>query len=823
MTFLSTGLLAGLLASGIPIALHLLARQKPKRVVFPATRFLKQSLDTHRDRLKIRRWWLLAMRIFAIAMLAVALARPQIHTATADAWFLVGAIALIGIALLAMATLAVLGGQSKPLRYGLVIAGLVVLLGSAIFGGVTMARAPTATVNDSTPAAVAIVIDNSIRTSRHLLSESNTPTSVIARMRESAAWMVNEQTSDSLVAIIDRSPRPATFSIDHATALTRIERTEPAAQVLSLAERVRSAITLVRSSALERKTVLLIADLTTASFESAEWQAAEMQALLNQQPPIALQILDVGSESKTNYSLSQIALGDPTPPRLAKTSVSVVVNSPKLEGDQPAKTLNVQLELYDTISQQGMGLPVLRNAKIVLPPLRSVDRTTVEANGVATRALLSVPPLDVGTHHGVVRLISEDELDADNIRYVTWVVREPKRILIVGADRVDANILADAISAPLAIDDPLAEYAIELSEFPPANVEAWKKFAAVILIDPQTPSPPLRGELDSYLRAGGHVISLLGPSLSRPEDVTDAFPSGVVLPWRIPEPGAFFEVVRPNHPAVASLRDVAGGVPWNAFRVAQYWQVTAGPADTVIIEYAGSDHPALLERTTEVRDGETVVSRGGTHLILTTPLPALAVATRSWNQLFAGADVWPAWLLIRDMVDSLVHRDQGQQNLLIGQSTRLVISQPPGDEAAEQPGQAVRPSAARIQLFAPVGPPIPLLTDNGAVTLSQLDSPGTYWLKSSGNATGVSVNLTDASTDLSRIDPALLDDWLGKEQYTLVHSHAEVRQAQGRGQATRSLYAPLLLLMLAAFVFEQLLSNRFYASRVTTAKRAVAA
>ncbi len=155
-----------------------------------------------------------------------------------------------------------------------------------------------------------------------------------------------------------------------------------------------------------------------------------------------------------------------------------------------------------------------------------------------------------------------------------------------------------------------------------------------------------------YLRAGGHVLSLLGPSLSRPEDVTDAFPSGVVQPWRIPEPGTFLEVVRPQHPAVASLREVAGGVPWNAFRVTQYWQVTASPGDTVIIGYAGSDHPALLERTSEVRDGETAIARGGTHLILTTPMPALANATRGWNQLFAGVDAWPAFLLLRDMVDS---------------------------------------------------------------------------------------------------------------------------------------------------------------------------
>ncbi len=87
MTFLSTGLLAGLLATAVPVLLHLLAKQQPKRIVFPATRFLKATLDTQRDRIKIRRWWLMAMRILAIGLLALALARPQIATSVAEAWF----------------------------------------------------------------------------------------------------------------------------------------------------------------------------------------------------------------------------------------------------------------------------------------------------------------------------------------------------------------------------------------------------------------------------------------------------------------------------------------------------------------------------------------------------------------------------------------------------------------------------------------------------------------------------------------------------------------------------------------------------------------
>jgi len=810
MSFLSAGLLAGLVATGIPIALHLLARQQPRRVVFPATRFLKQSLDTHRDRLQVRRWWLLALRMLAIAALAISLARPQINTAVSEAWFVVGSIALTGLALLGLATAAVVRGKSKSLRYGLAAAGMVALLGSMIFGGITMARAPTATVTDTSPAAVAIVFDNSIRTSRVLARDDSSaaaalPNRVIDLMRDAATWMIKEQTSDSLIAIVDRSARPATFSIDHAAALSRIERTEPEALVLPLADRLRAAISLVRSSELERKSVLLITDLTTPSFDVEKWKSAELESLLKQEPQISFQILDVGSEAVANYSLGQLAISDVTPPRLAKTSVSVVVTSPKLATGQAPKTLAVQLDLFDTEAAGNVGLPLMRDSKVVLPSLRSVDRTTIQSGGAATRVLLSVPPLNVGTHHGVVRLVGDDELDADNVRYVTFVVRETKGVLIVAANLDEADVLAGAITAPLAVDDPLAEYKIEISEFPPTNAQAWNKFAAVVFIDPQTPIPLIRAEIDSYLRSGGHLLSLLGPSLTRPEDTVDAFPAGLIRPWRTPDPGTFLEVIRPNHPAVASLREIAGGVPWNAFRVSQYWQLEPEKSDVVIARFAGTNHPAILERTVDP----------GIHLMLTTPLPALADSTRSWNRLFSGADAWPAFLLIRDMVDSLVHRDRGTHNFQIGESARIPI------ETSIKTDQTEAEVSTRVQLFGPTGPPVPLVAEEQGVTLTQLGSPGTYWLRAIGNETGLSVNLDTDDTDLSRFDPAKLDELFGKDLYTLVRTREEIRQAEGRGQPTRALYATALLLMLIAFVAEQILSNRFYATRTSTAKKLV--
>jgi hypothetical protein len=78
MTFLHPLLLGGLLLAGIPILLHLIMRQKPKRLPFPALRFLLQRHRTNQRSMRLRHLLLLALRIFLIAAMCLALARPKL-------------------------------------------------------------------------------------------------------------------------------------------------------------------------------------------------------------------------------------------------------------------------------------------------------------------------------------------------------------------------------------------------------------------------------------------------------------------------------------------------------------------------------------------------------------------------------------------------------------------------------------------------------------------------------------------------------------------------------------------------------------------------
>jgi hypothetical protein len=78
MTFVYPLLLGGLALAGIPVLIHLIMQQKPKRLPFPAFRFLLQKHRTNQRRLRLRHLLLLLLRLAVIAALCLALARPKL-------------------------------------------------------------------------------------------------------------------------------------------------------------------------------------------------------------------------------------------------------------------------------------------------------------------------------------------------------------------------------------------------------------------------------------------------------------------------------------------------------------------------------------------------------------------------------------------------------------------------------------------------------------------------------------------------------------------------------------------------------------------------
>lgn len=85
MNFIHLGFLAAGAAIALPIAIHLLFRQKARLVPIGSVRFLQQVVREHQKRKRLREWLLLLLRTLAVAALAILFARPYFNVAARHA------------------------------------------------------------------------------------------------------------------------------------------------------------------------------------------------------------------------------------------------------------------------------------------------------------------------------------------------------------------------------------------------------------------------------------------------------------------------------------------------------------------------------------------------------------------------------------------------------------------------------------------------------------------------------------------------------------------------------------------------------------------
>ena len=85
MSFLAPLFLVGALAAGIPIVLHLLKREPERHVKFSAVKLLRAAPVEHAHKRHLRELLLLALRITALLLLALAFARPFLTSAASAA------------------------------------------------------------------------------------------------------------------------------------------------------------------------------------------------------------------------------------------------------------------------------------------------------------------------------------------------------------------------------------------------------------------------------------------------------------------------------------------------------------------------------------------------------------------------------------------------------------------------------------------------------------------------------------------------------------------------------------------------------------------
>ena len=358
-------------------------------------------------------------------------------------------------------------------------------------------------------------------------------------------------------------------------------------------------------------------------------------------------------------------------------------------------------------------------------------------------------------------------------------------------------------------DEENSEFRVERIGFTDLPAVRLTDFESILLLDP--PKDVLEdASIADYVTDGGGVFVALGPAVAG-SNIESRITPNLVRRWRVPDPGTFFQMKAGGNPITSVL---AENTPWSDFRVQQYWQLKTTKQDTVLIQYAGTEHAAM---TSQIVPGESG-STSGRILVLSTPLPGLSSTTRNWNALF-GTDPWPTWLLTRQSIEYLTQRGSNESMLLVGQPKVIETDQ------ANQNGNPSRILDAsgltqKVQIFPPANqPPIPfnVTPANERITFTDTPRSGIYWIRGLEPGSGFSTNLPESSLSLQRVGKDQLDQVFGPERYNLVTNRAGIEFAENEATQRVSLHSPAILFALAIFLLEQILGNRFYRHRATPA------
>src|SRR5438270_5644450 len=135
MAFVNLSLLLGSALVAIPVVLHLIMRQRPKQLIFPALRFVHERRLANQRRLQLRHWLLLALRCGAIGLFVLALARPSVASGALSSWIAAGLLAALATLAAIAALAALVRGLSRLISGGLAALAALLLAATLFLGG----------------------------------------------------------------------------------------------------------------------------------------------------------------------------------------------------------------------------------------------------------------------------------------------------------------------------------------------------------------------------------------------------------------------------------------------------------------------------------------------------------------------------------------------------------------------------------------------------------------------------------------------------------------------------------------------------------------
>jgi len=792
MAFIGNYILFGTLLVAVPVILHLVMRQKPKQLEFPALRFLQKRKETNRRQLRIKHLLLLLLRCGAILALVFVLARPSAASAVFGNWIMSAVLGGVLLVVAGIAAAALTQSHTRKLGSGMcVVAGLLAIV-LLVLVVQTLAEDPGAVVGDSeAPVAAAIILDTSPRMQYRLENKTR-----LERAQEMAGWLLRQLPKDSDVAVLDSRGNPPVFGVDIGAAQSVVDGLEPTSVPQPLPDLLADALDLLETSQRSRKEIYLVTDFSRGAWSSGS--TAQLQSALEASPKTSLYIIDIGDEDAANFALSELRLSGQSVPKNGKLKIETSLLRTGKTGD---RAVVLHLEEPDKT------LPMIVDGETVVPKseTRSRQSRRVDADGsqpLEFNLNLQTP----GTHHGKIEIVNvvgesgaaADNLAIDDVRYFTVEVRDAWPVLLATGPEADASFVADAL-APLEFRKAgRARFRCDTTTQDKLDDHELDEFAIVCLLDPAPLSDAGWKQLTDYAKAGGAVVAMLGRNASR--DAMNQPAAQQLLPaeltWQWPRrrsgASAFLAPQSYQHPILRPLFEIRTAIPWQSFPVYRHWMFQPLPKDATVVMHYSNGLPAIIERG---------LGKGKVVLTSTPGSDAAGDPDREpWNVLPTAEDSWPFVVVMHEMMLHLVETADSQLNYEAGQSATLIRRRQTDPD--------------KYLLFTPHGGGLQEIQADGRdISVPFTSSIGHYRLKPGEGGywpRGFSVNLPLDASDLKRITREELDDVIGAGRYRLARSTAEITRDVGQSRRGREFFTFLVLVLALILALEQLLSDRFY-------------
>ncbi len=530
------------------------------------------------------------------------------------------------------------------------------------------------------------------------------------------------------------------------------------------------------------------------------WDAAEARKPTPAEANINVIFVDVGVEAAQDLAIDKIEVVPPVVAPGARFHVHVTVRATRRDFDN---TLRIQIDNEPFSEGREVKLAAGRSQTYV------IERTAPTlAEGLAEAA-----------HQVTARLEAGDAMTFNNIRYATFLVRQPSKVLTLA----DSPGPADNWQESLTLSRRFRCEVKRIDEARNLDAKSLSTYKVVCLFEVVNPPDWLWKELGQYVNNGGGLVII-------PPTSAEGFPSyqrgayQKLMPATLDEhlvtvpgdkPGLRWAPFSPQHPltnffrkeSMAEARDFAQEE--RAPRVYAYWKAQPVDGTNAIAAYVDGA-AALVERA----DGL------GRVMLFTTTLDGnddkRLGRDRPWNNYFK-EDSSFGFVLVNEVCRYLAGDSvPPEMNFSCGQPMSLPLASPPPPPYTLHGPNLV---AAETNLNA--------LDTHNRLTITQSLTPGNFTVRDGKEKAlaGFSVNIRPEESQMERVPVEEIETVLGKDAVLPLGRTVSLRDAlTGRKAPPVELLPYLMMAVLLTLTVEGFLANRFYrrSSAAPTSERSVA-